>query len=117
MFRLAILFTVLGAGLLAWAVPGSGEPRAAATKPQKIWVQDNFFDRRSIQIAPNEKVVWVWKGMNRHNVRFTKVPKGAQRGGSKTQDGGRPLAPGLQGRGDLPLHLQALHGHAGHDHA
>jgi plastocyanin len=87
--KLVILLAVLAAGLLAWAVPGNGAPRAAATKPQKVWVQDNFFDRRSIQIAPNEKVVWVWKGMNRHNVRFTKVPKGAQRGGSKTKTGGR----------------------------
>jgi plastocyanin len=87
--KLVIVFAVLAAGLLAWAVPGFGEPHAAAAKPQKVSVQDNFFDRRSIQIAPNEKVVWVWKGMNRHNVRFTKVPKGAQRGGSKTKTEGR----------------------------
>src|SRR4051812_33710272 len=87
--KLVIGFAALAAGLLAWAVPGSGETHVAGATAEKVWVQDNFFDRRSIQIAPNEKVVWVWKGMNRHNVRFTKVPKGAQRGGSKTKTGGK----------------------------
>jgi plastocyanin len=88
-----IVASALVAGTAAWAMPGSGQTQIAAAKPkpkpQKVWVQDNFFDRRSIQIEPNEKVVWVWKGANRHNVRFTKVPKGAVRGGSKTKSEGR----------------------------
>ena len=85
-----ILIMALATGTAAWATVGSGDTTAAATvKPQKVWVQDNFFDRRSIQVAPSTKVVWVWKGANRHNVRFTKVPKGAVRGGSKTKTEGR----------------------------
>jgi plastocyanin len=86
-----ILTSVLLAGLALWVVPGSGQTRVAAVtpKPQKVWVHDNFFDRRSVQVAPNKKVVWVWKGENRHNVRFTKVPEGATRGGSKTKSDGR----------------------------
>src|SRR5689334_19655297 len=88
--KLVIGFAALAAGLLAWAVPGSGDTSiATVAKPQKVWVQDNFFDKRSIQVTPGEKVVWVWNGMNRHNVRFTKVPKGAKRGGSKTQTYGK----------------------------
>ncbi len=85
-----ILTTALVTGTAAWATVGSRDTTAAGTvKPQKVWVHDNFFDRRSIQVAPSEKVVWVWKGANRHNVRFTKVPKGAARGGSKTKTEGR----------------------------
>ena len=87
--KLVIGFAALAAGLLAWAVPGSGNPRIAGAGPPKVSVQDNFFDRRSIEITPGGKVVWVWKGENRHNVRFTKVPKGAQRGGSKTKTQGK----------------------------
>jgi len=85
-----ILATALVSGTAAWATVAPGDSTAAATaKPEKVWVHDNFFDRRSVQVAPNGKVVWVWKGENRHNVRFTKVPKGAARGGSKTKTEGR----------------------------
>jgi len=85
-----ILATALVTGTAAWATVGPRDSTAAATpKPEKVWVHDNFFDRRSVQVAPNGKVVWVWKGENRHNVRFTKVPKGAARGGSKTKTEGR----------------------------
>jgi plastocyanin len=90
--KLAICFTALVAGCLAWAVPGSGDARvhrADAQKAQKVRVHDNFFDRRSIRVVPGDRVVWVWKGKNRHNVRFTKVPRGAPRGGSKTKSDGR----------------------------
>jgi plastocyanin len=81
----------LAAGLLLWVPLGAGEPSAAGTdaKPQKVWVEDNFFDKRSVRLQQNEKVVWVWRGANRHNVRFTKVPNGAARGGSGTQSDGR----------------------------
>jgi plastocyanin len=77
--------------LLVWAPLGSGQPGAAgtSTKAERIWVQDNFFDRRSVDIQPDQKVVWVWRGANRHNVRFTKVPQGATRGGSRAQTYGR----------------------------
>jgi plastocyanin len=54
-----------------------------------VKVEDNFFDRRSIEVAQDGKVVWIWKGLNRHNVRFTKVPKGGSRKGSRTLTEGR----------------------------
>jgi plastocyanin len=77
--------------MLVWAPLGSGTPGAASagTKAERVWVQDNFFDRRSIQVHADQKVVWVWRGMNRHNVRFTKVPDGATRGGSKILTNGK----------------------------
>ena len=54
--KLVIGFAALAAGLLAWAVPGSGNTRIAGAGPPKVSVQDNFFDRRSIEITPGEKV-------------------------------------------------------------
>src|SRR6185295_9988800 len=55
----------------------------------KVRVMDNFFDPRSTSVAQDGKVTFVWKGTNRHNVRFTKVPKGANRKGSKTKRDGK----------------------------
>ena len=69
---------------------GGGAPATAAgEKHTKVRVMDNFFDPRSAAIAQDGKVTFVWKGTNRHNVRFTKVPKGASRKGSKTKREGR----------------------------
>jgi plastocyanin len=61
----------------------------AAEQKTKVRVMDNFFDPRSVGAAQGGKVVFVWKGSNRHNVRFTKVPDGAGRKGSKTKREGR----------------------------
>ena len=82
--------------LLAWVEPGmsaSRTPSVAASElvPRKtrVFVHDNFFDPRSVKVQAGGKVVWRWKSMNRHNVRFTKVPKGASRKGSRTTTEGR----------------------------
>jgi plastocyanin len=77
--------------LLGWAGPGSSASRRepadayhASAKRIRVLVQDNFFDPRSIQVEAGGRIVWRWKGVSRHNVRFTKVPRGASRRGSKT---------------------------------
>jgi plastocyanin len=62
---------------------------ASKKKQKKVRVMDNFFDARSVTLRQRSKVTFVWKGTNRHNVRFTKVPKGANRKGSKTRREGR----------------------------
>jgi plastocyanin len=64
------------------AAPPSKEPKA------KVRVQDNFFDPRSVGVTQDGQVRFVWKGSNRHNVRFTKVPVGASRKGSRTKTHG-----------------------------
>jgi plastocyanin len=83
-------------GLLTLAPPGAGEtapagPGAeqAADKRARVAVHDNFFDPRSVHVKEGGKVIWTWKGANRHNVRFTKVPRGARRRGSPTRTEGR----------------------------
>jgi plastocyanin len=78
-------------GLLLVAVSGFGAtpPPKPPESRVKVKVEDNFFDRRSVEVAQEGKVTWVWKGANKHNVRFTKVPKGASRKGSRTLVDGR----------------------------
>jgi plastocyanin len=80
----AFATVVIAGALLAHAAEG---PRAAATKGKlvKVRVMDNFFDPRSINVPRDDKVKFTWKGSNRHNVRFTKVPTGASRKGSKAK--------------------------------
>jgi plastocyanin len=81
--------------LLLLASPGLGgtarSPAASqpADKPVKIKVEDNFFDPRSTSVDQDGRVVWTWKGSNRHNIVFTKVPSGASRRGARTRTEGR----------------------------
>ena len=66
----------------------SGDPATAAQDlpaKQRVLVKDNYFEPRSAEIVEGGQVVWKWRGENRHNVRFTKVPKGAARKGAKTR--------------------------------
>src|SRR5690348_11948501 len=87
----AALFVVVAA-LAVISVPVMARSGSGA-KPdaKRAWVRvmDNFFDPRAVNVVPNTKVTFTWRGSNRHNVRFTKVPKGASRKGSKTQRTGR----------------------------
>ena len=52
---------------------------ASQDKRATVRVMDNFFDPRSAGVREGGKVRFVWKGTNRHNVRFTQVPPGASR--------------------------------------
>jgi plastocyanin len=58
-------------------------------KRTTVRVNDNFFDPRSSGVAQDGRVVWSWRGSNRHNVVFTKVPKGASRKGASGRSTGR----------------------------
>jgi plastocyanin len=75
------------------SVPGIAGARGSGSKAQdksvKVRVQDNFFDPRSVGVAQDSTVTFVWRGSNRHNVRFTKVPSGGSRKGSRTKTHGR----------------------------
>jgi plastocyanin len=78
---------VLAAGTAfasAYAAPAQNDPPAKA----KILVKDNFFEDRSTHVAEGGRVTWSWRGMNRHNVAFTKVPAGASRKGARTRTDG-----------------------------
>jgi plastocyanin len=66
-----------------------GNPAGTGDKRALVRVMDNFFDPRSVAVADGAKVTFVWKGSNRHNVRFTKVPAGETRKGSKILRHGR----------------------------
>ena len=84
---------VVGSALIAVPVIArsgdDADTTAAKEKLTKVRVMDNFFDPRSVDVLQDEKVSFVWKGSNKHNVRFAKVPAGASRKGSKIKREGR----------------------------
>jgi plastocyanin len=79
---------VVGAALCAVAqgaagAPADGNPKRVADK--RIAVKDNFFSPRSVTIERGDVVKWVWRGDNKHNVTFTKVPAGASKRSSRSK--------------------------------
>jgi plastocyanin len=86
----AAVAATLGGVLAAAPALGSAEtPAASNAVVKKVIVMDNFFEPRYLEIHRGERVVWVWKGDNSHNITFTKVPKLASRKGAGTRRDGR----------------------------
>jgi plastocyanin len=79
---------VISVPVIARTVDG-GKPSGTGGKRAWVRVMDNFFDPRSVGVAQGARVTFVWRGSNRHNVRFTKVPAGETRKGSKILRHGR----------------------------
>jgi plastocyanin len=71
------------------AAPTPGEEMASDTATKRVAVRDNFFDPRSVSIRRGDRVTWVWRGENSHNVTFVKVPRGASDHGADTRRSGR----------------------------
>jgi plastocyanin len=81
----AIAAALAGLPAVVPASPGGSVSRA----DERIAVKDNFFSERSVTVERGDKVKWVWKGENRHNVSFRKVPKDTSERGSGTKRRGK----------------------------
>lgn len=88
----AVLVAVatLTLGVTAVAAVAGGDASVSQTPPgkTKILVKDNYFEPRSVVVSADIHVGWKWRGENRHNIRFTKVPRGTSRKGAKTRTEG-----------------------------
>ena len=86
----AAVAATLGGALAAAPALGNAEtPAAAKAVVKKVIVMDNFFEPRYLEIHRGDRVVWVWKGDNSHNIVFTKVPKQTSKKGADARRGGR----------------------------
>jgi plastocyanin len=91
LFQGAALVAASIGGVLA-AAPALGDPQTPAASNasvKKVNVMDNFFEPRYLEIHKRDRVVWVWKGDNSHNIVFTKVPKQASKKGAQSRRQGR----------------------------
>ncbi len=84
---MAIASTLAAVLFVAPASGGSSEQRRPVDG--RVAVRDNFFSPRSLTIQSGEIVKWTWKGDNRHDLAFTKLPKGASRRGAAARSDGR----------------------------
>ena len=102
-FAITTIIGTLGLTLGAAAMPADNEATQSVRK--KVVVRDNFFEPRSVNVHKGDKVVWVWRGENSHNVTFVKVPKGAGKRGAETRDHGSKWSRVFRKRGPLQVHL------------
>lgn len=86
--RVCLVVPAVLAAALASA-PALGADSRPSAPDEKIAVKDNFFSARSLTVPEGDVVRWTWRGDNRHNVTFKKVPAGASRHGAKTRSEGR----------------------------
>ena len=84
-----VTFMLLNASVLGR--PGDGATGAQVAPPEKarVLVKDNYFQPRSTEVLEGGRIRWKWRGENRHNVRFIKVPTGASRKGARARRQGR----------------------------
>jgi plastocyanin len=86
----AIATAIVAAPAVPASPPVSPPPGQAAVRAdERIAIEDNFFSPRSLVVERGDTVQWAWRGENRHNVRFRKVPKGTSEKGSRTKRDGR----------------------------
>ena len=85
-----MLLPVCGAlaalGLAHTALAAAGA-HSSATK--RVSLHDDFFSPKRITISSGDRVRWMWRGENDHNVRFRRVPRGVStKPGSSTRFSG-----------------------------
>ena len=81
-----VVLAVLAAGLAS--APALGADSRPSAPDEKISVKDNFFSARSVTVHQGDIVRWTWRGGNRHNISFKKVPAGASKRGATTRGQG-----------------------------
>jgi plastocyanin len=86
-FAAATIVGTLALTLGAAATPADEQANQALRK--RVLVKDNFFEPRSVNIHKGDRVTWIWRGENPHNVTFVKVPKGAGKRGAESRVTGR----------------------------
>ena len=71
---------VVAAGVSA--LPSSGA--TTKPKPRQVAVKDNFFSSKSLKVAKGTKVVWTWKGKEKHNIAVANGPSNFRAGTRRT---------------------------------
>jgi plastocyanin len=83
-----LTFVPLPAAVLGEPAPEGTIAQEPPPAKAKVLVKDNYFEPRSVEITDDGHVGWKWRGVNKHNIRFTKVPRGASRKGARTRTDG-----------------------------
>jgi plastocyanin len=88
-FAVTVTFMWLQAPGLGQTDPGASATQTRPPGKARVLVKDNYFHPRSLEVLEGTRVYWKWRGENRHSIRFTKVPAGAARKGTRARSEGR----------------------------
>ena len=79
MRRAAPVAVAIAVAAGAAALPSAG---ATSSKPKQrqVSLKDDFFDPKSITVKKGTKVVWTWRGSERHNLAVAKGPSSFRAG-------------------------------------
>ena len=83
------VFLCIQATGLARSGGDAGAAQSEVPTKARVYVKDNYFEPRSTEVLEDGQVIWKWRGENRHNIRFTKVPAGAARKGASLRASGK----------------------------
>jgi plastocyanin len=70
-----VLLAALAVAAVAMTGTASGQREAHAAKTANVAVKDDFFSPSSLTVSKGTRVVWTWRGRNRHNVTVISGPR------------------------------------------
>lgn len=78
--RIGIAVALIALAVGALAATGIASPFSKATKPVKVKVENDFFNKSEVKVKKGHKVQWKWvPGASNHNVTLRKAPKGVKK--------------------------------------
>jgi plastocyanin len=78
--RIGIAVALIALAVGALAATGVASPLAKGKKPEKVKIEDDFYNPDSVKVKKNGKVTWKWgQVFNNHNVTLKKGPKGVKK--------------------------------------
>jgi plastocyanin len=94
--RIAIAVALIALAIGALAATGIASPLAKDKKPEKVKVEDDFYNPDNVKVKKNGKVKWKWgQVFNQHNVTLKKGPKGVKKSKFTSQTTGGSGAEGF----------------------
>lgn len=83
------------------ALVGAIASTAFGSTTKTVAIKDNFYASKALTVKQNDKVKWVWRGSNRHDVR---VSKGPVKFHSATKSSGTPYVKKMKTRGTYSIY-------------
>jgi len=89
LIRIGVAVALIALAVGAFAATGTASPLAKGKKPEKVKVEDDFYNPTNVKVKKNGKVTWKWgQVFNNHNVTLKKGPKGVKKSKFRSQTTG-----------------------------
>jgi plastocyanin len=89
LIRVGIAVALIALAIGALAATGAASPLAKSTRPEKVKVEDDFYNPTTVKVKKNGKVKWKWgQVFNNHNVTLKKAPRGVNKSKFRSQTTG-----------------------------